>query len=171
MTRGEPREGNSERVLGKAEGDVREGLGRWSDRGADGGFAGVGGESDGRSEKRSDELLGGSELRSGAVGKQRGDRDANESVESAPEKIEGGDFVGEEFNGEERCAGGDDGPCFEELESWREREMSEAREQPEGGHGGVDVESGGEGDGGEQREEFGERDLQPVGHEGGKPRS
>jgi hypothetical protein len=52
---------------------------------------------------------------------------------------------------------------LEELESWREREVSEAGEQAEGGDGGVDVEAGSEGDRGEKREEFGKRDLQPVG--------
>lgn len=86
-------------------------------------------------------------------------------MERAPEKIEGGNFVGEKFDGEERGAGGDDGPGCEELESGRERKMAEACEQAEGGDGGVDVESGGEGDRGEQREEFGQRDLQPVGQD------
>ena len=100
MTRGEPGEGDGEGVLGEAEGDVGEGLGRWSDGGADGGFAGVGGECDSGSEKRGDELLGGSELRGGAIGEQRGDGDADEGVERAPEKVEGGDFVGEELDSE-----------------------------------------------------------------------
>jgi hypothetical protein len=90
----------SEPRLGKAEGDVREGLGRWSDGGADSSFAGVGGEGDGGSEKRGDELLGGSKLRGGAIREQRSDGDADESVERAPEKIESGDFVGEKFDGE-----------------------------------------------------------------------
>jgi hypothetical protein len=86
-------------------------------------------------------------------------------VERAPEKVEGGDFVGEEFDGEERYAGGDHGPGLEELESWREREVSEAGEEAEGGDGGIDVEAGSEGDRGEKREEFGERDLEPVGQD------
>jgi hypothetical protein len=47
-------------------------------------------------------------------------------VEGAPDQVEGGDFVGEEFYGEENCAGGDYWPGFEEFESWRERDMSEA---------------------------------------------
>ena len=76
------------------------------------------------------------------VGDERRDGDADEGVERAPEKIEGGDFVGEEFDGEEACAGGDDGPGFEELQGWRERKVSEAGEEPESGDSGVDVESG-----------------------------
>jgi len=43
--------------------------------------------------------------------------------------------------------------------------MSEAREQAEGGDGGVNVDAGGEGDGGKEGEEFGKRDLQPVGQD------
>jgi hypothetical protein len=47
-------------------------------------------------------------------------------VESAPDQVEGGDFVGKEFYGEESCAGDDYRPGLEELESWRERDVSEA---------------------------------------------
>jgi hypothetical protein len=160
---GEPSQGDGEDIFGEAEGDVGDGLGRWSDGGADGSFAGVGVECDEASEKRSQKLLGGSELGGGAVGEQRGDRDTDEGVEGGPDEIEGGDFVGEEFDGEERGAGGDHGPGFEELESWREREISEAGEQAEGGDGGVNVDASGEGDGSEEGEKFGKRDLQPIG--------
>ena len=117
MAGGEPGKGDGEGVFGEAEGDVGDGLGGWSDGGADCGFAGVGGEGDGGSEKCGEKLLAGSELGSGAVGEQGGHRDANEGVERGPDEIEGGDFVGEEFDGEERGAGGDHGPGFEELES------------------------------------------------------
>jgi len=44
--------------------------------------------------------------------------------------------------------------------------VSEAGEEAESGDGGVDVESSSEGDGGEESEEFRERDLEPVRHEG-----
>ncbi|MCU1300067.1 MAG: hypothetical protein JWQ87_351 [Candidatus Sulfotelmatobacter sp.] len=126
MAGGEPRQGDGESVFGQAEGDVGERLGGWSDCRADSGFAGMGGEGDGGSEKRGEELLGGSELRGGSVSQQRGDGNAHEGVESAPKEIEGGDFIGEEFDGEERCAGSDYRPSFEELESGWEREVSEA---------------------------------------------
>jgi hypothetical protein len=36
-------------------------------------------------------------------------------VERAPDQIEGGDFVGEEFDGEQSLAGGDYGPGLQEL--------------------------------------------------------
>ena len=123
----------------------------------------MGGKGDGGTEKSGEELLAGSELCGGAVGEQGGDRNADEGVQRGPDEIEGGDFVGEEFDGEECGAGGDYGPGFEELQSWREREMSEAGEQAEGGDGGVDVDAGGEGDGGKEGEEFGKRDLEPIG--------
>ena len=126
MAGGEPGEGDGECVLGEAEGDVGEGFGRWGDGGADGGFAGVGGEGDQASEKRGQQLFARSKLRGGAIGEQRGDRDADEGMEGAPDEVEGGDLVGEEFDGEQGCAGGDYGPGLEELKGWREREMSEA---------------------------------------------
>jgi hypothetical protein len=42
--------------------------------------------------------------------------------------------------------------------------MAEAGEQSEDGGGGVEVESGREGNGGKQREEFGKRQLEKVEH-------
>jgi len=51
------------------------------------------------------------------------------------------------------------------LQGWRKWKVSEAGEQAQGGDGGVDVDPGGEGDGGQQSEEFGKRDLQPVGQD------
>jgi len=125
----------------------------------------VGGERDDGSQKRGQQLLGGSELGGGAVGQQGGDRDEDEGVERAPDQVEGGDLIGEEFDGEQRSAGGDDGPAFQELQGWREWKVSEAGEQAEGGDGGVDVDACGEGDRGQQGEEFGKRDLQPVGQD------
>ena len=47
-------------------------------------------------------------------------------MESAPEEVEGGDFVGEEFDGEESRAGCDYWPRGQELEGWRKWEVSEA---------------------------------------------
>ena len=85
-------------------------------------------------------------------------------MEGAPDQVEGGDFVGEEFDGEQGCAGGNYRPGFYELEGGRERDVSEAGQQAQGGYGGVDVQAGGEGYGGQDGEEFGERDLQEVEH-------
>jgi len=42
--------------------------------------------------------------------------------------------------------------------------MAEACEQAEDGNGGVEIESGGESDGGQQREKFGGRDFEDVEH-------
>jgi hypothetical protein len=127
----------------------------------------VSSQGDGGSEGGGEELLGGSELASGSVGKERGDGDANKGVEGAPDQVEGGDFVGEEFDGEERCAGGDDWPGFEEFEGRREWDVSEAGQESEDGDCGVDVESCGEGDCGKQSEELRERELVEVEHGAG----
>ncbi len=148
----------------EAQRDIREGFGRGRDGGAGGGFAAVGDEGDGGSEKCGQQLVLGRKLGRGAVGEESGDRDADESVQGIPDEIEGGDFVGEEFEDEERGTGGNDGPGGEELQSGREREMSAAGEQAEDGDGGVEIQAGGESDGGEEREEFGGRDLEDVEH-------
>ncbi len=85
-------------------------------------------------------------------------------MEGAPDQVEGGDFVGEELDGEQDCAGADYGPAFQELKSWRKRDVSEAGQEAEGCDRGIDIQSGGEGDGREDGEEFGERDLEEVEH-------
>src|SRR5258708_1537247 len=126
----------------------------------------MGGEGDGGSEKRGEELLGGRELRGSPGSEQGGDGNAHEGVEGAPKEIECGDFISGEFDGEERCAGGEYRPGFKELAGGREREVSKAGEEAEGSRRGVDIQSGGEGDRGQEGEEFGERNLQPVGHGG-----
>jgi len=71
-------------------------------------------------------------------------------VEGVPEEIEGGDFVGEELQCEEDAGGADDPPVGEEMETGREGEQAGVRQQAESGHGGVDVEPGGEADGYQQ---------------------
>jgi hypothetical protein len=50
------------------------------------------------------------------------------------------------------------------MQSGGKWEMAEAGEQAQDGDRGVKVESGGESDGGQQREEFGGRDLEDVEH-------
>ena len=61
--------------------------------------------------------------------------------------------------------GGDDGPGLQELQGWREGDVSEACQQAQGSYRGVDIQAGGEGYGGEDCEEFGERDLEDVEHQ------
>ena len=77
---------------------------------ADGGFASVGDECDGATGESGGELLGGREAGCGLKGEERGDGDADESVERVPDKIECGDFVYEEIDAEENERGGDDAP-------------------------------------------------------------
>ena len=86
----------------------------------------MGGEGYGGSEGGGQQLLRGGELAGGSVGEQCGGGNADEGVESAPDEVESGDFVGEEFDGEQECAGGDYGPGFQELQRRREGDVSEA---------------------------------------------
>jgi hypothetical protein len=84
--------------------------------------------------------------------------------EGAPDQIEGRDFVGEEFDYEQDCAGSDYGPGFQQLECWREGDVAEASQETQGCYRGIDVQAGGKGYGCQDGEEFGERDLQEVQH-------
>jgi len=124
----------------------------------------VGNQGYGGSEERGQELVLGGKLGGGLVGEESGDGDADESVQGVPDEVEGGDFVGEELDDEERGAGDDDRPSVEQLQSRRQREMAEAGQQAEDGDGGVEVQSGGESDGGQQGEQFRGRDFEDVEH-------
>ncbi len=156
---GEPGEEDGQDIFAHAEGDVGEGLGRGGDGGADGGFAAVSDEGDSASGKRGGKLLGGREGCRGLIREERGDRNADEGVERVPDEVEGGDLVGEELDGEEREAGGDDAPVGEQVEGRGQGDEVEVCQEAEGGHGGVDVEPGGEADRDQQGDEF-------VGREG-----
>ena len=162
MARGQPGQADGEDVFAEAERDVGEGFGRGRYGGAGGGFAAVGDKGDPGAEQRRHQLVRGRKLGGGLVGQQSGDWDADEGVEGVPEQVEGGDFVGEEFEGEEREAGDDDGPSGEQEQPGRKRHMAETGQQAEDGDGGVEIQSGGEADCGQQGEEFGGRDLQDI---------
>ncbi len=121
MARGQPGQGDGQDVFANTQRDVREWFGRGGDGGAGGGFAAVGDEGYGCSEERGQELVLGGKLGGGLVGEKSGDGDADEGVEGVPDEVERGDFVGEEFDDEERGAGDDDRPALEQMESRRKR--------------------------------------------------
>jgi len=93
----------------------------------------VGYGRDGGSGDGGEELHLGRELRGGLVGEQCGDGDADEGVGGIPDEVEGGDFVGEDFDGEEHARDDDDPGAGERVEAGRERDPIEAREDAEGG--------------------------------------
>ena len=162
MARGQPSQGDGEHIFGDAETDVRERFGRGRYGGAGGGFAAVGDEGDAGAEQRGHQLVRGRKLGGGLVGQQSGDRDANEGVQSVPDQVEGWDLVSEEFEGEECEAGDDDGPSGEQEQARRKRHVAETGQKAQDGDGGVEIQSGGEADRGQQGKEFRGRDLQDV---------
>jgi|SRR5215475_13884604 len=105
-----------------------------------------------------------SELAGRTIGKESGDRYANESVDSVPDKVERGDLVGEELNDEKGNTGTDDDPALKRLQSSGKWEVAETREQSEDRDGGVKVKSRGKTDGYEKGEELRRRDFQNVEH-------
>src|SRR5208282_4982617 len=113
---GEPGEEDSERIFAEAERDVGERLGRRSDCGANGGFASVGDECNSAAGKSGGKLLARREASCGLKRKERGEGDANKSVERVPDEVEGGDFVDEEIDAEENESGGDDAPVRQKME-------------------------------------------------------
>jgi hypothetical protein len=156
---GEPGEEDGETVFTEAERNVGEGLRRGSDRCADCGFASVGDEGDGAAGESGDKLLGGSEAGGGLKSEQRGDGDADESVQRVPDEVECRDFVDEEIDAEENESGGDDAPVGQQVQRWGQFEKSCVGHEAEGGDGGVDVEPGRETDGDHQGDKL-------VGREG-----
>ena len=105
-----------------------------------------------------------SELAGRTIGKESGDRYANESVDSVPDKVERGDLVGEELNDEKGNTGTDDDPALKRLQSSGKWEVAETREQSEDRDGGVKVKSCGKTDGYEERKQLRRRDFQNVEH-------
>jgi hypothetical protein len=64
-------------------------------------------------------------------------------MQSVPDKIEGGDLIGEELHRKQRCAGADNPPAGEHVKPFRKGEHFRMRQKPQCGHGSVDVESRG----------------------------
>ena len=159
MMGGEPGEGDGGDVFAGGERDVGERLGTGGDHGAGGGFGGVGDGRDGGSADGGEELHLGRELRGGLVGEQRGYGHTDEGVGGVPDEIEGGDLVGEDFDGEEEAGDGDDPGVGEGVQAGREGDPVESREDAEGGDGGVDVETGGEAGGDDERGDGGGREA------------
>ena len=96
----DPGKADGSGILCGGEGDVGEGFGAGSDKGACGGFGGVRDCGDDGSCGGGEELHLWRELRGGFVGDQRGDGNADEGVGRVPDEIEARNLVGDEFEGE-----------------------------------------------------------------------
>src|SRR5581483_9013022 len=83
-------------------------------------------------------------MRAGNVGQQRRDGNADKRVQSVPYEVEGGDFVGEELQPEQRQRNADDPPRLQNVQAGGQGNDSEAPQQPQRRHRGVYVEPGGE---------------------------
>jgi len=151
---GEPCEEDGKRIFNEAERDVGERLRRRSDCGANGGFASVSNEGDGAARESGGKLFGGRERCSGLKSEERGEGDADESVERVPDEVEGGDLVDKETDAEEDESGGDDTPVGEEMKRGWQVEISGVGHEAERGHGGVDIEPGRETDGDHQGDDL-----------------
>lgn len=160
---GEPGEGDGGNVFAGRERDVRERLGAGGgDECAGGGLGGVRDGRDGGSCDGGEELHLRAELRGGLVGEQRGYGHADEGVGGVPDEVEGGDLVGEDFDGEEDAGDDDDPGIGERVQAGREGDPVEAREDAEGGDRGVDVEAGGKAGGDDERGDGGWREVHGV---------
>ena len=84
----------------------------------------MGNEGDGGAQQRGQQLMLRGKLASRLVGEESRDGNADEGVQRVPDKIEGRNFVGEEFDDEERYAGGDDWPACQELQMGWKRQMA-----------------------------------------------
>ncbi len=141
---GEPGEADGGDIFCRRERDVGYRLRAGGDEGAGGGLAGVRERGDGGTDGGGEKLHLRRELRGGLIGKQRRNGDADEGVGGVPDEVEGGNFVGEELDGEEGGGDADDPGVGEGVEAGREQDPVGVGEDAEGGDRGVDVEAGGE---------------------------
>ena len=129
---GEPGKRDGDDIFAEGEADVGEGFRRGCDGGTDSGLASVGGEGDGCTEEGGNELFLRRERGGGAPCDESGDRYADEGMERVPDEIEGGDFVGEELDGEEGGAGSYYPPTGEEMKRVGQNEDTAVGEQAKG---------------------------------------
>ncbi len=155
MTRGQPRQKDRENVFGGAEGDVGKRFGGRRYARAQRGLAAVGSKSDAGREGNTGEMPLGRELAAGGVSEKGSDRNTNERVNRVPEKIEVGDFVGEEFEDEKYRGDGNDAPILQESQVARECDGVEAAEESQCRDRGVNVEASGKAGGDDQRDDLG----------------
>ncbi len=139
---GEPSQSDGADIFAYAEGSVGKRFGRGRDGGAGGDLPSVGGKGDSASENRGHDLDVGRQASAGVISEQGGDGDANEGVQCVPDEVEGGNFVGKEFDGKECETNSDYPPGFNQVQGRGNRDDVQAGEESEGGYGGVDVESG-----------------------------
>jgi hypothetical protein len=65
-------------------------------------------------------------------------------MEGIPEQIEGGNLVGEELDCEQSDSGPNHPPATQQMQSARQLEQFGVSQQSQGGHGGIDIQPGGE---------------------------
>src|SRR5690242_7200538 len=114
----------------------------------------MGSEGDPSAEEGGEKLLLRGEGGGRTPGNKASDRNADEGVKSVPDKIECGDLICEELNAEECDAGADNPPAGEEMKRIRKDKDAVVGKDAEGGDGGVDVETGGEGNRDDESNEF-----------------
>jgi len=141
---GEPGKPDGEEVFAKAESPVAERFGDGVDGGASGGFGAVRGEGDSAGEKRGSPAPLGTNGGGCSIGNQGSGGRTDERVEGVPDRIEIGDFVCEKFDEVESNGYAEDDGVRENFEGGWEADDAKPLQQAESGHGGVEVESGGE---------------------------
>src|SRR5215467_16344865 len=137
MVGGDPGEADGENVLAQAERYVGEGFGRRCYGCADGGFAAVRSEGDGGTEQGGDQLHSGGELGASGVAKVGSHGHTNKCVQRIPDQIEGRNFVGKEFEREERGRGDNDPPGLEPMQCGRKLDDAEVRKQSKTADGSI----------------------------------
>jgi hypothetical protein len=146
----EPGEEYGQRIFAEAERDIRERLGRWSYGGARSDLAAMCSQGDQAAGECSYKLLGGRQSGRGAIGEERGDRNADKRMQRIPDQVEGGNLIGEKLDREERAAAGNHIPTRQKLQRSRERQPSSMGQQAQRGHGRVHVQASCKADGHQQ---------------------
>ena len=150
-----PGQEDREYIFGSAERDIRKRFGRGSHAGAERGLSAMRGERDAGSESDAGEVPLGRELAAGGVGEKRSNRYPDERMDGVPEEIEIGNLVGEEFEDEKGRGDYDNAPVLEEQKAGWKRDGMESSEEAEGRNRCVNIQSGGEAGGDDERDDLG----------------
>lgn len=143
MLRRKPGEPDGEQVFANTQSPVSERLGNGVRGGARAGFRAVRGEGHATGDKgRGPAPFGGSATRKG-IGENPSSGRAYECVQDVPDVIEVRNLVSEKFEKVQTDGETDDDRMREDLERLGQMDDAEALEEPEGAHGGIEVEAGG----------------------------
>jgi len=104
----------------------------------------MGSERDAAGHCGGQELGLGRKLGGGLVSKQSGDGNADEGVQSVPDKVESRNLIGKELNEKKSLCGAYHPPIFQNVKVWRKREDAVVADEAQSRDGGVDIQSGGE---------------------------